>query len=168
IKVADAENLPFPDNTFDLVYSWGVIHHSPDTIRAFEEILRVARPGGKIKIMIYNRKSLITFYLYIKHGLLEFKPFRRISDILYHHVESPGTKAYTISEVRNILEKYPVNIKKISAGLRKAELKWIAPKYIRVLFYIIGFFRGFDRSGYFLTMDLEKTGEFKKTSEDAG
>ena len=39
VRVADAENLPYPDNTFDLVYSWGVIHHTPDTIKALEEII---------------------------------------------------------------------------------------------------------------------------------
>ena len=40
-QVADAENLPFEDNTFDLAYSWGVIHHTPDTPKAAKELLRV-------------------------------------------------------------------------------------------------------------------------------
>ena len=45
IRVADAENLPFEDDSFDIVYSWGVLHHSPDTSRAFREVLRVLRSG---------------------------------------------------------------------------------------------------------------------------
>jgi len=34
LRVGDAEHLDYPDNTFDVVYSWGVIHHSPDTAQA--------------------------------------------------------------------------------------------------------------------------------------
>src|SRR5262245_30299935 len=46
-RVADAERLDFPDNSFDLVYSHGVLHHTPDTARAVREIHRVLRPGGR-------------------------------------------------------------------------------------------------------------------------
>ena len=41
--VADAENLPFGDASFDMVYSWGVLHHSPNTRKAIEEVWRVLR-----------------------------------------------------------------------------------------------------------------------------
>ena len=58
IKVADAENLPFESDFFDIVYSWGVIHHSPDTPKALKEIIRVLKPSGKAKLMVYNRKSV--------------------------------------------------------------------------------------------------------------
>jgi len=47
---ADAEALPFPDNRFDFVYSFGVVHHSPDTARAVSEIFRVLKPGGRIAV----------------------------------------------------------------------------------------------------------------------
>jgi SAM-dependent methyltransferase len=53
----DAERLPFEDGTFDFVYSWGVIHHSPNTRRSFEEIHRVLKPGGKFFVMVYHRGS---------------------------------------------------------------------------------------------------------------
>lgn len=46
LKVGDAECLNFPANSFDIVYSWGVIHHSPDTQKAVNEIFRVLKPGG--------------------------------------------------------------------------------------------------------------------------
>lgn len=55
LQVADAENLPYPDASFDTVYAWGVIHHSPDTPQAAAEIHRVLRPGGTARVMIYHK-----------------------------------------------------------------------------------------------------------------
>ena len=46
LAVGDAERLEFPDETFDLVYSWGVLHHSPDTPKAIAEVRRVLKSGG--------------------------------------------------------------------------------------------------------------------------
>src|SRR5262249_13996026 len=45
LQVADAEHLPFPENSFDVVYSYGVMHHSPDTVACITEAHRVLRPG---------------------------------------------------------------------------------------------------------------------------
>jgi SAM-dependent methyltransferase len=45
---ADAESLPFPDGSFDLVVGHAVLHHLPDLERAFSELLRVLEPGGRI------------------------------------------------------------------------------------------------------------------------
>jgi SAM-dependent methyltransferase len=56
-QVADAENLDFADESFDLIYSHGVLHHTPDTARAVREIHRVLRPGGRAIVMLYHRDS---------------------------------------------------------------------------------------------------------------
>jgi ubiquinone/menaquinone biosynthesis C-methylase UbiE len=53
----DAENLPFADNTFDIVYSNGVLHHTHDTERAIAEVHRVLKPGGQAVIMLYCKDS---------------------------------------------------------------------------------------------------------------
>lgn len=55
---ADAENLPFADASFDMVYSHGVLHHTPNTERALAEVHRVLRPDGEAVIMLYARESL--------------------------------------------------------------------------------------------------------------
>jgi ubiquinone/menaquinone biosynthesis C-methylase UbiE len=53
-----ATELFFPDNSVDVVYSFGVIHHIPDAERAVAEIARVLKPGGELLIMVYNRSSI--------------------------------------------------------------------------------------------------------------
>jgi SAM-dependent methyltransferase len=56
-RTADAENLDFANDSFDLVYSHGVLHHTPETRRAISEIHRVLRPGGRAVVMLYHRDS---------------------------------------------------------------------------------------------------------------
>jgi ubiquinone/menaquinone biosynthesis C-methylase UbiE len=51
----DAERMEFSDNTFDFIWSWGVIHHSADTSEVLREMHRVLRPGGKCIVMVYHR-----------------------------------------------------------------------------------------------------------------
>lgn len=57
LRSGDATRLPFPDQSFDLVWSHGVIHHFPDTHEAVAEFRRVLRPGGTCLVMLYHRAS---------------------------------------------------------------------------------------------------------------
>lgn len=99
LRRADAESLPFDDGVFDLVYSWGVIHHSERPERIVGEIYRVLRPGGEFRGMMYGRRSVVAARLWVKYALLRGKPWRRLDEVIWHHVESVGTKAYTLPEL---------------------------------------------------------------------
>jgi len=63
IREADGRELPFDDGAFDYVWSWGVLHHSPDLGRSLRELLRVVRPGGGYGVMVYHRRSFLHAYM---------------------------------------------------------------------------------------------------------
>jgi ubiquinone/menaquinone biosynthesis C-methylase UbiE len=106
LRVADAESLPFADGSFDLVYSWGVLHHSPDTERAVAEVWRVLRPGGTARVMIYHKHSMVGYMLWTRYALLAGRPARTLAEVYATHLESPGTKAYTIEEARRLFARF--------------------------------------------------------------
>lgn len=106
LRVADAENLPFEDGCFDAVYSWGVIHHSPNTPKAAEEIFRVLKPGGVARVMIYHKWSLVGAMLWGRYALLRGRPFMSLSEVYARFLESPGTKAYTRAQARRLFREF--------------------------------------------------------------
>jgi SAM-dependent methyltransferase len=106
LLVGDAERLPFAAATFDLVYSWGVIHHSPDTPAAIAEIFRVLRAGGVAKIMIYHRASMVGYMLWLRYALLRLRPWLSLDDVYARYLESPGTKAYSVGAARRMFGSF--------------------------------------------------------------
>ena len=118
ISISDSESLPFKTDSFDLVYSWGVIHHTPDTAAAAKEILRVCKPGGQIMVMLYHRRSLLAFQAWLFYALLRGRPFESPSKVISERVESPGTKVYTPKEGR---ELFP--------GLKSVTIRRIVTRY---------------------------------------
>jgi SAM-dependent methyltransferase len=106
LQVADAERMPFPDECFDLVYSWGVIHHSPNPKLAVAEIYRVLRNGGEARVMIYHKWSLVGLMLWIRYALFRSRPLTSLRSIYARHLESPGTKAYSRSEASGLFSMF--------------------------------------------------------------
>lgn len=116
----DAETLPFPDQYFDIVYSWGVIHHSEKPEVIIREIRRVLKPGGIFIGMMYVKWSLFAVKIWIKHALLKGKIWLSLSDVIWDKVESLGTKAYTKRELRTMFGAFK-NVELIPI-LSKADL----------------------------------------------
>jgi ubiquinone/menaquinone biosynthesis C-methylase UbiE len=106
VRQGDAENLPFPDASFDIVYSYGVLHHSPDTAKAIREVHRVLKPGGTALVMIYHSPSWVGFMLWGVHCAARGRPWVSPRQAVYEHLESPGTKAYTVDEARALFRDF--------------------------------------------------------------
>lgn len=141
VRVGDAENLPFPDASFDLVWSWGVLHHTPMSTRALREAARVLRPGGRYAVMVYHRRSWVAAAAWARFGLLRGRPAMTPARAVAH-IESPGTRAFTVAEVSVLLEDLLVDMR-----VRPMLTHWdrrCAP----VLARLTG-----DRLGWFLLID---------------
>lgn len=106
LRVGDAESLPFDDDSFDIVYSYGVLHHTPDTRKTLAEVHRVLRPGGVALLMLYRVPSWTGLNLWALHCAARLKPWKTPREAIYEHLESPGTKAYTESEMRALLSRF--------------------------------------------------------------
>jgi ubiquinone/menaquinone biosynthesis C-methylase UbiE len=106
VMQADAENLPFPANHFDIVYSYGVLHHSPDTARAVTEVHRVPKSGGTARIMVDHINGLVCWLVWAAHCLLHLRPWRGRRWAICRYLESPGTKAYSIPEAKELFSSF--------------------------------------------------------------
>src|SRR5918992_4401801 len=113
LRTADAEALPFADASFDVVYSWGVLHHTPDTPRSIAEAIRVLRPGGRLCVMLYARHSWVAYGFWARNALLAGRPWRSLSDVLAEHMESEGTTAYTKREHRLLFPLSDLRVDKV-------------------------------------------------------
>lgn len=111
-RYASALDLPFSDNYFDCVYSFGVLHHIPDIETALREICRVLKSDGTVMVMLYHRHSLLYAYSILlwrgvinnglnQHGLSKLLP------MYSERIEGcPYTVAYTKSEALNLFSVF--------------------------------------------------------------
>lgn len=126
---ADAEHLSFPDNHFDVVFSSGVLHHTPGTEQAVKEIYRILKPGGEAVVMLYAKWSFHYWvYLWFVRGILLGERWRYGASWLGHATEqawhtkekklNPLTKVYSGRQMRNLFKDFEF------MSLRKHSFRW--------------------------------------------
>ena len=145
----DAETLPFPDATFDVVYSWGVIHHADHPEDILKEVVRVLKPGGRFIGMFYRSRSLTVARVWIKHALLRGKPWIAPRRAVYDHVESVGTKCYTDRELTRMFS---------AAGFREVAVTPLLTlgDYRKLPKFLVNLIP--DTWGWFAAIDAKKPG----------
>lgn len=154
----DAEHLKYEDNSFDLVYSWGVIHHSPDCFQALKEIVRVVKPGGQIRVMVYHRYSVAAFMTWFRNCLLRGHPFHSIAYAVANFVESPGTKAYTQAEMEQMASQLTLEKIDIQTILSWCDLALTSEhRFVRVLYRLLSWMGGGNRVGWFMLVKAQKS-----------
>lgn len=133
--LSDAERLPFPSDNFDVVYSNGVLHHTPNTAEAIREIHRVLRKGGTAKVMLYHRNSWNFWVdIVLRRGLLraDFLRGRSTEAIMSEFVEysehdaRPLVKVYSRREARALFGMFSTVKIEIEQLLRE-ELRFLSP-----------------------------------------
>jgi 2-polyprenyl-3-methyl-5-hydroxy-6-metoxy-1,4-benzoquinol methylase len=96
-----------PVEPHDLIYSFGVIHHSPHPERILEQARSYARPGSTLKVMVYNRLSWKVLWMVLKYGKGDFRKARTlIAEYSEAQFGSPVTYAYTKRELREMLARH--------------------------------------------------------------
>lgn len=113
IHKMDAEKLTFKNNTFDLIWSWGVIHHSSNTEKILNQMHRVLKPGGRAVIMIYY-KSWWSYYVFgfFFYGILkrDFLRYKNIFDIINSHSDGAIARFYSINEWNFLIKRNKLDI----------------------------------------------------------
>jgi SAM-dependent methyltransferase len=102
VRLADAESLPFPDADFDAVYSFGVLHHTPDMARAIGEVRRVLRPGGTAVVALYNRHSYFVAWRLLRHLVRGDWRHRSLADMKADFEYGDGTPLVILSTRREL------------------------------------------------------------------
>jgi len=125
---ADAENLPFRDGVFDIVYSNGVLHHSEDTDACIAEVHRVLKPGGRAVIMLYARHSSVFWLNIVPRAVVTGELFRwpeaqwigRLTEgkPQFGTVRNPITRVYSERQLRSLFAGFHVQ------SLRKSSFQF--------------------------------------------
>lgn len=140
--ISDGEHLPFRNESFDLVYSNGVLHHTPDTAGAIREVHRVLRPGGTAKVMVYHRNSLnYWFDIVLRRGVLraDFLRGRSVAEIMSRVVEfsshdaRPLVKVYSRKEARELFSMFS-DVRIDVEQMTRAELRFLSPVVSEAMF----------------------------------
>ena len=106
VRVGDTEQMEFEAGQFDFVWSWGVVHHSAAPERVVQEVHRVLKPLGELRLMVYHRRSLNAWTALVR-GILSGKLVKGMSfaDMLSYYTDGYVARYYTRDELAAMLKR---------------------------------------------------------------
>jgi SAM-dependent methyltransferase len=139
--LGNAEELTtfVPVEPYDLIYSFGIIHHTPNPERVVEQMRHYAQPGSTVKVMVYHRYAWKVLWILLIYGKGQLW---RLAELVAQHSEAqtgcPVTYTFTRREVRELLERH---------GFQVTEM-WVdhifpyrIPDYVQYRYVKIWYFR---------------------------
>ena len=120
----DAEQMSLPDEAFDFIWSWGVIHHSADTRRVLREMHRVLRPGGTATVMVYHRSWLYTYICTaLLRGVLQGGLLRHnLHELLQLNTDGAIARFYRADEWMTLVESCGFKVDHVQVMGQKSEV----------------------------------------------
>jgi 2-polyprenyl-3-methyl-5-hydroxy-6-metoxy-1,4-benzoquinol methylase len=138
---ANAERLSqaVPVETYDLVYSFGVIHHTPHPEQVLQEIRRYITPEGTVKIMIYNLWSWKVLWILFAYGKGQFWKLKRlVADYSEAELGCPVTYCYSRASGRRLLEKHGF---RVTGVMVDHIFPYSIPEYVQYQYKKVWYFR---------------------------
>jgi ubiquinone/menaquinone biosynthesis C-methylase UbiE len=124
IRQMDAEKMEFPDESFNFIWTWGVIHHSANTGAILEHMHRVLKPGGQTTIMVYHRSFYYTYiFTAFLRGVLAggFRKAKSIHELLQLTTDGAIARFYLPKEWQDLVESKGFTVEQARAVGQKSE-----------------------------------------------
>jgi 2-polyprenyl-3-methyl-5-hydroxy-6-metoxy-1,4-benzoquinol methylase len=143
---ANAEKLSesVPVEKYDLVYSFGVIHHTPHPENVLEELRKYVKPESTVKIMVYNRWSWKVFWILLVHGKGQFwKLNRLVADYSEAQTGCPVTYSYSRTAGKRLLEEHGLQVTGVMVDHIFA---YEIPEYVQYRYKMVWYYRWMPKS----------------------
>ena len=143
VMQVDAEKMPFESQSFDFVWSWGVIHHSARTARIVRHIARVLRPDGSCRVMVYNREGMAARVALLKDHFLRGKFLHQSFDeTLWRSTDGFTARHYVREQFEDLFRAFFDDVSSeicgqeadavpLPAKLRRAVVRFVSDDYLR-------------------------------------
>lgn len=133
---AEVLDKTVPIEKYDLIWSFGVIHHSPDPRRIIECLKKYMAPHTELRIMVYNKLSWKVFWILLKYGK---GAFWKIDELIAEYSEAqtgcPITYTYTKKSIRNLLKDLKIKNISIEHIFPYRISDYIQHKYVKVWYF---------------------------------